>query len=234
MKTLTLAILLCSSAFAQDFATQLVTRLGKNAPSGGNTYSNQITINYNRTTGGTSQANKYGLLANGQIIGTGSDDLGVGLQGSPINYSQTGPCVSSASCGVGYLMGVVGQPINRGTVHELDGVVGYAAQIDGAIKANWVKGVRSDLVLTAGTVGNASLYGTAHFVINPGVVTNLYGVFLPSITQGANNWAIKTGLGKVEFGDTVQAQGYKSADGSQGFTGSNCTLYKEGLCVAGF
>jgi hypothetical protein len=34
--------------------------------------------------------------------------------------------------------------------------------------------------------------------------TNNYGLFLDDQTAATNNWAIKTGLGKVEFGDVVQ------------------------------
>lgn len=36
-------------------------------------------------------------------------------------------------------------------------------------------------------------------------IGNFYGLLLPNITQGTNNYAIKTGLGKVEFGDKVTA-----------------------------
>ena len=35
--------------------------------------------------------------------------------------------------------------------------------------------------------------------------TNVYGVQIGDQTSGTNNWAIKTGLGKVEFGDVVQS-----------------------------
>jgi len=36
-----------------------------------------------------------------------------------------------------------------------------------------------------------------------GIVTNAYGLYLPSITYGTNNWAIKTGTGKIDFGDEM-------------------------------
>lgn len=67
-------------------------------------------------------------------------------------------------------------------------------------------------------------------------IDNVYGLYIESQTAGGNNWAIKTGLGKVEFGDVVQAQGYKSADGSAGVTvsGTSCTItaIKNGIITA--
>jgi hypothetical protein len=38
---------------------------------------------------------------------------------------------------------------------------------------------------------------------NTGTITNAYGLKVENITIGTNNWAIKTGIGKVEFGDQV-------------------------------
>ncbi len=40
-----------------------------------------------------------------------------------------------------------------------------------------------------------------------GAVTNLYGIRIEDIAGASNNWALKTGLGKVEFGGTVALTG---------------------------
>jgi hypothetical protein len=39
------------------------------------------------------------------------------------------------------------------------------------------------------------------------VITNEYGLLIGDVHAGVNKWAIKTGLGLVEFGDTVQLDG---------------------------
>lgn len=43
-----------------------------------------------------------------------------------------------------------------------------------------------------------------------GTITNNYGMFVQDQTVGANNWALKTGLGLVEFGDVTKAPLYST------------------------
>lgn len=49
-------------------------------------------------------------------------------------------------------------------------------------------------------VDNPALYGS-------GPITNSYGILVANQTGGSSNWAIKTGLGLVEFGDNVLVHG---------------------------
>lgn len=60
-------------------------------------------------------------------------------------------------------------------------------------------------LIRTGTVTNVSLFhGTGPFKGGGGVITNLYGLYLPDITDGSTiNRAIRTGLGRVEFGDDL-------------------------------
>jgi len=58
---------------------------------------------------------------------------------------------------------------------------------------NWISGSVTD---EFGLYSNAPGYA--------GAITNSYGLFVGDRTRGTSgNWAIKTGLGKVQFGDTV-------------------------------
>jgi hypothetical protein len=58
----------------------------------------------------------------------------------------------------------------------------------------------------AGTVTNVKEFGG----VNPSgaaTKTNVYGFFMPDLTNGTNNWAIFTGKGKAHFGDRVDISG---------------------------
>ena len=41
------------------------------------------------------------------------------------------------------------------------------------------------------------------FILATGNITNYYGILVDDISSGVNNWAIKTGVGKVQLGDTL-------------------------------
>lgn len=51
------------------------------------------------------------------------------------------------------------------------------------------------------------IYIDNNFNAGGGSLANNYGIFMLDQTAGTNNWAIKTGLGKVEFGDVLQLDG---------------------------
>jgi hypothetical protein len=77
-------------------------------------------------------------------------------------------------------------PTNNGSATHLRGVVGIVKN------------------LSSGTVTNASaLYASTPVNSGGGTITNAYGLNVPDQAIGTNNWAIKTGLGTVEFGDNV-------------------------------
>jgi len=55
----------------------------------------------------------------------------------------------------------------------------------------------------SGTVDELALFYGSPSSWGSGTITNLYGLRIDDITQGATNFAIRTGLGKVSFGDKV-------------------------------
>ena len=60
---------------------------------------------------------------------------------------------------------------------------------------------------TSGTIANAySIYARSNDATG-GIITNGIGLFVDDQTQATNNWAIKTGLGLVQFGGGVKLSG---------------------------
>lgn len=91
---------------------------------------------------------------------------------------------------------------------DLDGYYGYVELEAGAT----VGGQFALIYLDTPVLGAGATLGT------------VYGIHLADMTGASNNWAIKTGAGKVEFGDTVKASGYLSSDGSAGVTAGPFTV----------
>ena len=56
------------------------------------------------------------------------------------------------------------------------------------------------------------------------------GILVDNQTPGANVYAIKTGLGPVDFGDTVNAVGGFKANGTAGIT-ETCTVIPTGITI---
>ncbi|OFV92050.1 MAG: hypothetical protein A3H28_05055 [Acidobacteria bacterium RIFCSPLOWO2_02_FULL_61_28] len=54
-----------------------------------------------------------------------------------------------------------------------------------------------------------------------GSLTNLYGLFIGNQSTGTNNWAIKTGTGKVQFGDALFAKAISNVRYADQFTGAD-------------
>lgn len=85
------------------------------------------------------------------------------------------------------------------------GVFGYAI---GAEAASWIVGVSGsgavDGVTNTGVVA-AFRAGTGQ-EFGSGVITNNYGLYVDDMTTGVNNWAIRTGAGKVQFGELNASQ----------------------------
>ncbi len=94
---------------------------------------------------------------------------------------------------VGFEGGVVISRNQNNTV-LIDEVIGFHAEmglnIGGPSGAN-------DLTATDFSLFKGEPVGALG---NNGFIDNLYGLWLPDITEGTNNWAIKTGLGLVETG----------------------------------
>lgn len=62
------------------------------------------------------------------------------------------------------------------------------------------------------------------------VVTNLYGLKIENQALGTNNWAIKTGTGRLDFGAKVEATAYAAA-GSDGIDASITTASLVGKTI---
>lgn len=74
--------------------------------------------------------------------------------------------------------------------------------------------------LSSGAVTNASaFYAESAIKTGAGAITNAYGLFVADQTIATNNFAIKTGLGKVEFGDNVQCDSTVNLNGLVGQSG---------------
>jgi hypothetical protein len=73
----------------------------------------------------------------------------------------------------------------------------------------------------------AALVALSTYVSNGGVITNGYGLFVQDQTAGVNNFAIKTGLGKVSFGDKVGISTTSPVANFQVANGSNATTTME-------
>ncbi|MBI2815448.1 MAG: hypothetical protein HYX72_00765 [Acidobacteria bacterium] len=95
------------------------------------------------------------------------------------------------------------------------------ADMIGAGTVNDLMAMSTVLTQSGGTVNNA--YGL--WVSTPskdaGTMVNAYGVKIEDQTTATNNWAIKTGAGKVEFGDAVTAPNVNGARYASQFAGAD-------------
>jgi hypothetical protein len=125
-------------------------------------------------------------------FGSGALTAGVGVEGEAFN---AGPATATllvgaegtANCG-GTVAGMpnVQTPTNNGNCTNVRAVEGAVHNFSSGAITNGV-GVFVDTPTNTGG----------------GSYTNTYGVFVNDQNIGTNKWAIKTGLGKVEFGDVV-------------------------------
>lgn len=111
----------------------------------------------------------------GLIQDSGTSDILAASQGTAISSNNTGTR--------GIASGIQGDAVHDGlgTVNNLIGASGYA-EVD------------------AGTAVNAISLRAFSVVSGAGLTTNDIGLFVDDQTAGANNWAIKTGLGQVQLG----------------------------------
>jgi len=74
--------------------------------------------------------------------------------------------------------------------------------------------------LSSGTVTNAAaFYAEAAIKPGGGTITNAWGLLVADQTVATNNWAIQTGIGKVQFGDNVICSSTANFNGLIGQTG---------------
>jgi hypothetical protein len=103
---------------------------------------------------------------------------------------------------------------NSSSKQAIYGVIyGGGSAVEGDAYANADGQTARGIIGTAGADGNItasaaySLLASNGFTSNGAVITNYVGLGVQDITAGTNNWAIKTGLGKVELGDTLSVTG---------------------------
>jgi hypothetical protein len=109
--------------------------------------------------------------------------------------------------------------IQGGFFEGAGGGSGIASVVEGgAFQASLFGTVTSDdeiaagtfkLYMDAGATANKA-YGAHITNVIFGTVTDLAGLVIDDISDGTNNWAIKTGLGKVQFGDILKLTNLKS------------------------
>ncbi len=135
-----------------------------------------------------------------KLVDTSSGNLG----GATALYGILRPTHSSGT--MFFAQGLEGDVISTaaGTVETVAGVASYAQQS-----------------------GTGTINSLSGFLVNPntkfaGTVVNNYGVWVgDQAIAGANNWAIKTLSGKVEFGDQVVAKNINSVRYASQFTGAD-------------
>jgi len=152
-------------------------------------------------------ATARGVVSTGNQTFTGEklvDSSSSNLGGATALYGILRPTNSSGT--MFYAQGLEGDVISTaaGTVDTVAGVASYAQQS-----------------------GTGTINALSGFLVNSnakfaGTVVNNYGVLVgDQAVAGAGNWAIKTGAGKVEFGDVVAAKNINAVRYAHQFTGAD-------------
>jgi hypothetical protein len=133
------------------------------------------------------QTSLYGSFSH---FGSGSLFTGAGVEGEAFNPGPSTVTLligaeGTANCG-GTVAGVPNAqtPTNNGTCTNIRAMEGATHNFSSGVVTNAV-GFFADTPTNSGG----------------GTITNAYGLFISDQTVGTNKWAIRTGVGKVEFGD---------------------------------
>ncbi|MBI4443517.1 MAG: hypothetical protein HY649_09115 [Acidobacteria bacterium] len=134
----------------------------------------------------------------GVTVQDSTTDLGLGFTSHYEDVHATGTRDGAYS-----IYGDITNAIGAGlTTSEVGGIAAQAIHSGDGTSSNMMGIVAFSNVRTAGAVG-------ANYGIRSGDQGNVgafnYGLYIDNQTAGANNWAIKTGTGKVQFGDDVIA-----------------------------
>lgn len=173
------------------------------------------------------------IPANEVVFGTGP-----GISSSPVLiFNGKTLSIFADSTGNGYTAGDFFAGHSSGAAAGILGGLKGVAELDaGSLSA--VRAGRFESLVFGGTVTETT--GLDVFIDNSGgVVSESRGLRIADVTGATMiNRAIETGLGACVFGDTIQAQGYKSSDGTAGETavilaaGLVSLTVKNGLVVA--
>jgi hypothetical protein len=142
----------------------------------------------------------YGIYGTGIHYGSGTANTIIGLAGEGFNAGSGTATLAEGTSGIANCGGVAGgtpvqTPTNNGNCTNLRGVSGLAKN------------------LSIGTVGVATaLYAGTALNTNGGSITTNIGVDIANQTVGVTNYAVRTGLGLVKFGDHVGVEATPTTD----------------------
>jgi len=124
----------------------------------------------------------FGVRSGVAIANTGTTSLAVGVY-NEVTMTASGTVSALYS-------GLYSAKINTSVAGAITTFVGVESQIETG-------------AATTTTVTNAFLFRGTNS-LSGGTFNTVYGLFIPSITQGATNYSIRTGLGLHQFGDRVK------------------------------
>ena len=123
-----------------------------------------------------------------------------------------------------YLIGADLEAFSSGTknIAEMDAIVALAST-QGTGTVARLRGVDSQVMnrATALVQNGAAFHANSPLNDGGGTIANSYGLLIENQIAGVNNWAIKTGLGKVELGDAVSAPSINGIRYADQFPGAN-------------
>jgi hypothetical protein len=127
--------------------------------------------------------------------------------------------------GVAGLYGIANAQ-NAASVGDLVGTEGDAQVLGADSSAYSATGVNAKVQLfSGGAVDNAyALRANIDAGVGGGSVTNGYGIWVYDMTAAANNWAIKTGAGTVEFGDLTSAPVFQGNSAAPSISGCGAMI----------
>lgn len=106
----------------------------------------------------------------------------------------TGQATLVPSTGLGFLYGLLFIPSLASSSSNVTNLMGILARTDTAASYS-------------GTIGSAYAIYAANPSKAGGTMTNVYGLYIESLTSGTNNYAILTNSGLVQFGDQLAIVG---------------------------
>jgi hypothetical protein len=140
---------------------------------------NASKVNYDLSTGGTPTKSPLNIGARSTVVGDNP------MHALSFDVRQ----LADSGTQSGDMVAVFGNITNSGDANITGDVLGADITIDNA---------------GTGTHDFAATYRANTILVSGGgTVTDGYGLYVESQNQATNNWAIKTNVGKVEFGDSV-------------------------------
>jgi hypothetical protein len=145
----------------------------------------------------------YGISASSSMSNiTGTHNIASGIFGTTVGVTNN----STAGNNPGGMYGIFADVENYGP-----GTVGFLAGQTNYLYSSGVVGEMTGFMSGVNNDGTVALASGFHFVSGGaaigGTVTNQYGLLVDDVLGATNNYAIKTGLGKVQLADAVKLTG---------------------------